>query len=815
MLSQTAKKIGQKTSGLSLHGWNLERWGKSILFLCLAIMLGRASIEHAVSPFAFAYFVALTELFGVKRSWPAWLAVVGAWLQGGLGAAMILLVEMLIYRIVRKTCFRGKAPDIHWTPFLAALIDIAIRLAAVGTVWSAYDVLIAFASGALTAILTLIFIQCLPLFSGPANNRNLRPEQLISVTIFLASSITGLNGIVVDHVSLVQIAVDYTVLVMACAGGVGVSTTTAMVVGILGLIDHAQSLSSVAILGFSGLLAGILKDAGRLWVCLGFFVASTVLTASLSMDWQMVYLSTAATLIAMLLCMVTPRRLRQELATYVPGTVEHSESELQRVRRVRSLLSERIDEMGQVFEELSTAFADTGENQLMSAQQLLDYTVGSAAKNICSACPRRTKCWDNEGVATYQAIVQTVAKLESSTGGYVSPTKELKDRCIRLDAMMGVLRHNMEITDRDAKWIAKIHEQRTLVAAQLGGVADVIRSIHKEIDNGNEASVNEETQIHTAFERLGLYVDHVHIVSLDKGRVEVEVTQPSAGAYENSVRMIAPLLSGIVGENISVSHVSTDSPGPCTSTFTSSRLYNVETAVATVARDGRLVSGDTYTSVDLGNGRHAVAVSDGMGNGERARRASSAAIELLKKLLKAGFDEQLAIKTVNSTLLLRSREEMFTTLDMALIDLFSAKAEFLKIGSAPSFLKRSGGVHAITGANVPIGILQDIEVQSIEQQLTDGDILILMSDGIYDAPQHAYDKEDWLKRQIEQLQTDNPQEIADTLIEAAVRMNQGQINDDMTCLVTVVSKYQPEWASIKLPGIVGLRHQPERKRRGA
>jgi stage II sporulation protein E len=168
---------------------------------------------------------------------------------------------------------------------------------------------------------------------------------------------------------------------------------------------------------------------------------------------------------------------------------------------------------------------------------------------------------------------------------------------------------------------------------------------------------------------------------------------------------------------------------------------------------------------------------------------------------------------VNSTLLLRSKDEMFTTLDMAVIDLYTAKAEFLKIGSAPSFLKRGDEVRAISGANVPIGILQDIEVQSIDEQLRSGDILILMSDGIYDAPQNVYDKEEWLMRQIERLVTANPQEIADTLIEAAVRMNHGQIHDDMTVMVTVISAHQPEWASIKLPGVVGLRKTG--KQRGA
>ncbi|MCL6444758.1 MAG: SpoIIE family protein phosphatase, partial [Alicyclobacillus sp.] len=207
-----------------------------------------------------------------------------------------------------------------------------------------------------------------------------------------------------------------------------------------------------------------------------------------------------------------------------------------------------------------------------------------------------------------------------------------------------------------------------------------------------------------------------------------------------------------------------------------------------------------------------VAVSDGMGNGERARRESKAAIELLKKLLKAGFDEQLAIQTVNSALLLRSKDEMFTTMDIALIDLFTARTEFLKIGSAPSFIKRGNTVRVISGANVPIGILQDIEVQAVEEQLENGDILILMSDGVYDAAPAGKDKETWMKHQIERLDPHDPQAIADVLIEAAARSMDGQIRDDMTVMVAVIGRHQPEWATIKVPGVAGLREAHPGKR---
>ncbi|MDB5085150.1 MAG: spoIIE, partial [Bacilli bacterium] len=223
------------------------------------------------------------------------------------------------------------------------------------------------------------------------------------------------------------------------------------------------------------------------------------------------------------------------------------------------------------------------------------------------------------------------------------------------------------------------------------------------------------------------------------------------------------------------------------------------------AKDGKVLSGDSFTMLDVGNGKYAVAVSDGMGNGERAMQESSAAIRLLGQLLKAGFDEQTAIKTVNSVLLLRSQEEMFTTLDLALIDLFTARTEFLKIGSAPSFIKRGQTVKAIRGENVPIGILQEIDIQTLEIELQAGDLLVLLSDGILEAPRHVEDREQWLRHQIEQFQSQDPQQVADLLMELAVRVNGGRISDDMTVVVARVDQHHPEWASIKIPGMRKIR----------
>src|SRR5690606_17288766 len=125
--------------------------------------------------------------------------------------------------------------------------------------------------------------------------------------------------------------------------------------------------------------------------------------------------------------------------------------------------------------------------------------------------------------------------------------------------------------------------------------------------------------------------------------------------------------------------------------------------------------------------------------------------------------EETAVETVNSILSLRSADEMFATIDLAMVDLNSALGRFMKIGSTPGFVKRGKEISVISAANPPIGILDEIDIEPIEMALQPGDLVIMFTDGIYDAPRHAANKDALMKRLIAEIRTKDPQDFADCL----------------------------------------------------
>lgn len=781
----------------------------SAVLAAMAFFLGRAEILGEISPFALSLYAVMLRLKKAASGKVMAALLLGAATVHGMGHVLSLAATLALYKAVHSLLAKKKALNLNAVPFVVFLVDTGARIglaAALGDM-SRYSVMMGLVEGFLAMVLTLIFIQSLPVFTFRQGVKQLRNEEIFCLTILMASVLTGLSGVQLGTLSFENIFSRYLIMLFALIGGAGVGTSVGVVTGIILAMSSLDAVSQVGMLAFSGLLGGLLRDAKKTGVGLGFLFGTSILAVYVQ-ELPQVLVALEETLAAFALLLITPKGLIEQVSRYVPGTEQHYLSQQDYARRVRALMAGRIREISNVFQELARSFSQLKTIGQRREDDALNATVETVAKQVCTTCFKQEQCWEKDFYQTYHAFRDTVEMIDvQGAAGKDSVPPELRKRCVRLEQVLPVLHRTADSIKRDLMWQARLQESKDLVAAQLQGVSAIMGELTEELQRENYLSAGYEEHIVAALEQLGLSIRSVDIVSLEEGKVEIEVTQTAAVDMNECEKLIAPLLSEIVGENITVAEKRTNEDGCLIAVFRSAKVYHVETAVTSAAKDGKILSGDSFATLDVGNGKFAVAVSDGMGNGERAMQESSAAIRLLQQLLKAGFDEQLAIKTVNSVLLLRSKEEIFTTLDLALIDQFNARTEFLKIGSVPSFVRRGREVIAIHGENVPIGILQDIDIQTVEADLREGDLLILMSDGVYDAPKHVFDKEEWFMKQIERFDSTEPQAVADMLVELAVRINHGKIVDDMTVLVAKVEKYRPEWTTIKLPGMQRIKRK--------
>ncbi len=128
--------------------------------------------------------------------------------------------------------------------------------------------------------------------------------------------------------------------------------------------------------------------------------------------------------------------------------------------------------------------------------------------------------------------------------------------------------------------------------------------------------------------------------------------------------------------------------------------------------------------------RYYVLLCDGMGTGLGAVQEGKSAVNLLRRLLTAGYPAEHALRSLNSLCALRSRAGA-VTVDLLELDLETGKGFLYKWGAAPSYLIYGPAAEKIGTAGPPPGLsVTDCREMTYRLSLRRGETLLLVSDGI-------------------------------------------------------------------------------------
>lgn len=216
--------------------------------------------------------------------------------------------------------------------------------------------------------------------------------------------------------------------------------------------------------------------------------------------------------------------------------------------------------------------------------------------------------------------------------------------------------------------------------------------------------------------------------------------------------------------------------------------YKLIVGSSTATKNKSEVSGDSSIKTKLHDGKYMIAISDGMGSGEKAKKSSNTVIQMLERLLKTGFDNEVSIGLINSAVNLNSNEETFATIDISIIDLSNGNIEFVKNGACPTFVKSKDRVEVVKAISFPAGILDKIDMVVYDKDLQENDIVVMCSDGIIESNTEFKNKEVWLKDLLENITTNDVQKIADIILQEAIDNGYGIAKDDMTVIVSKIMK---------------------------
>ncbi|MDQ0257874.1 stage II sporulation protein E [Evansella vedderi] len=773
----------------------------TLIILILGFLLGRSVILFELVPFVIPFLAVICKW---RRSYTlaAGLALIAGSATVSFvfaGFTVVAILFYLLFQGISNTFFEQQ----RFIPIVVlASVTVARFLGLLVTEgYSIYHLLTAAIEGGLAMIVTMIFFQSVPLILEKKKKLTLKSEEIICLVILLASLMTGTVGWLIFQLSVEQIVARYVVLIFAFVGGAAIGSTVGVVTGLILSLANVANLFYMSLLAFSGLLGGLLKEGKKISVALGLIIATLLMGMYADNQVPMQY-SLYESLVAIALFMITPKKWTSELSKFIPGTMEHSQEQQQYLRKIRDVTAGKVEQFSNLFLSLSKSFSllETG-GEKSNREREVDLFLSRVTEQTCQTCMKKHHCWTKKFDETYGLMEQLMDEYEEE--GEIKNRQLIanwRQHCVIDERVISIMKKELNQHYASMQLKQQLIESRRLVADQLKGVSKVMEDFAKDIQREKKAHEKQESEIMDAIQNAGIDVDNVDVYSLETGSVDIEITLPS-NDYNEGEKIVAPLLSDILNETVIVKHVEPSSLTGSESRITlgSTKAFVVREGVAHAAKGGRLVSGDSYSTMELGAGKYAIAISDGMGNGTRAHIESQETIGLLKNILRSGIEETVAIKSINSILSLRSEDEVFSTLDLAMIDLQDGLVKFLKVGSIPSYVKRGDKVKAVEAGNLPIGIIQEMDVDVVTEALKAGDLLIMMSDGIYEAPTVAENKDVWLKRVIKEIETEDPQEIADILMERVIRESGNEIHDDMTVIVAKLDHHLPKWATISIP----------------
>ena len=766
------------------------------IILISCFFMGRAYIFDFMAPFGIAFYTAL--LSRQKGRLAAFTAILAGMLSAHVGGFILKYVAAMIlifftYNILAM--FRAGHKKFLLAFMSAAilmLVNLIYKKIALASVLT-YDYLLASFESTIVFALVHVFNNVLSVILDAKRRRILSNEEMISMGIFTTFLIVGMWDISIYSFSLRNILSVLFILIAAHIGGIGLGATMGLLMGLVLSMVSSPDPILIAGLGICGLIAGTFRSLGKIFTGLIFLLANAFMSFYISQS-TLTILAFQEILISIGLLILIPQKALSALGQFLDHSLKRFAEQNFYINRMQELTVGRLSEFSKVFGELSSAFSQISHRR-QAGQDQIAKLFDIISSQVCSSCALYGSCWGRGFCVTYNQMFDIVNEMEAKGSLEKKDIKgDLSKKCIHLDKLLEAIHQVYGLYRSNLRWKAKIEECRQLVAQQLEGVSGVMKQLAQDLDITIEFKKDLEEAITIELDKAGIRVREVLVIQKPNDSMEVNIDKSSCSGRRDCTRKIQRIVSRIIGREMMPSQLPCTvlSKGECSLKLVEAMEFQVTTGVARKAGQASGICGDSYSFNGLAHGKYMLALSDGMGIGSKAADESRVVISLLENFLEAGFDLDTTIRTINSTLLLRSQDEIFATADLCLLDLVTGKADFVKIGAVSTFIKRGDYVEVVKASSLPIGILDSIQLEKASLRLKDEDTIIMITDGVLDNSSKGEKAEDWLIEVMDSLDTRNPQEMADYIMEAVLALKDHKkgkaLGDDMTVMVTRVWK---------------------------
>ena len=445
---------------------------------------------------------------------------------------------------------------------------------------------------------------------------------------------------------------------------------------------------------------------------------------------------------------------------------------------------ERLLTYAQSFQGLSAVFNKMNVDHSDFGSEEMGRIQNEITGKLCASCDSCAVCWDSPASPMYDYLSGLIESIRQVGKADQEMQTRLQEYCPYGRDMVEEAVAVFERARLNMAWYNRLLENREVIAEQLDAMAYIMEDCAKESrDISHEKKRNLMELTYRARER-GLRLNEAKLYEKADGRLQLQIravarngcvpVREMTKAVEHSIdRPMMPHrdVKAIIGREEALLIYEEDT------------IYKSIQGVARLIKDGAAISGDNFSFLERENGQVIMSLSDGMGSGSRACKESEMVIELVEKFLEAGFGVETAIRMMNSAMVMKGEDDLFSTVDISVIDLYSGNCEIFKIGASATFIRHKNEVECLLSTSLPVGVYHKLEIEQMTKRLRDGDFLVMVTDGVLEYL-HVLQPEETLQEIIESIDTNNPGTMAKKILERVLLFTGGKVSDDMTVLVS-------------------------------
>lgn len=449
-----------------------------------------------------------------------------------------------------------------------------------------------------------------------------------------------------------------------------------------------------------------------------------------------------------------------------------SDSELDGV--CLSDMSGRVKTLCESFTRLAEVFAAMEHTMGRPGESELRRICDSAFDSSCGGCPSHAACWEERYAQTDAEISEVCAALHRhGRVEFCHVGEGLAERCGRLPDILDEINCNASL------YAARMRQcDRTeIFAMDYAFMSDVLAETMEREREEYEPNAVLSDSLAEALRAEGQGLCGVLAFGRSKRRVTVRSETPLSGSVCESIAQRIASLGGFLCD---FAPSARRADGLYDTYFTERERMAVSFARRTVRAEGEEeYCGDTV-GVFRRENRYYAFISDGMGAGREAALTSGICALFLQKLLQAGNRCETVLSMLNGFLRNKgsgSLHECSATVDLMELDLICGRASFYKSGAAPTYVLRDGSLFKLRSKTLPVGILKETDVKRISFDLTPGDVIVMVSDGVTQGREECPWLFDLLRSNVETL---GIEKTADLI----VRYAKGEgAEDDLSVLI--------------------------------